>query len=362
MSKTLRLLGAVALATSTVPFLAVSPAYAESSALTPGSQGYFNAAGIDKPEQSPAAPPNPINSVDGVDKDHLAVAARNGQEDKVSALMFDLSTLGTGSLVTKAELTLPLAVGGMNLQAQGAPEKVRVCAAGDTGFGGEDGAAIALAPARLCKVFASPAGKFSADKKAYVYDITQLAATWVDGANDGLTLTAAEGALTTPFQVVFQPGPKVSLAVEYTPGAPLPGDLIAPPSSGSDVTSAPDFSGFSGGTDVATPSDTGFGSIAAPVMPEAPAPVPGVAPAAAEPQTAPAAAGPVQIEMLRPTTAFWIGGLVLAGLLALLSLIMGDATTAVATSKRPSRLANALADRQRGTGLARPSFGRPATI
>jgi len=359
------MIGAVALATAAVPFLGVTPAYAESSTITPGSQGYFNAAGIDKPEQSPAAPPNPINSVDGVDKDHLAVAARNGMEDKVSALMFDLSTLGFGSIVTKAELTLPLAVGTTNLQSGGAPEKVRVCAAGDAGFGGEDGAAIALAPERLCKVFASPAGKFSADKKAYVYDITKLAAVWVDGANDGLTLTAAEGALTTPFQVVFQPGPKVSLAVEYTPGAPLPGELTAPPvDSGSDsgVSSSPDFGGFSGGTDVAPPSDSGFGAVAAPVVPEAPAPVAGVAPQAAAPQTAPAAAGPVDLENLQPTTAFWLGGLLLAGLLALLSLIMGDSTTSAAATKRPSRLANALSDRQRGTGTARPSFGRPATI
>jgi len=358
------MIGAVALATAAVPFLGVTPAYAESSTVTPGSQGYFNAAGVDKPDAFPASLPNPINSVDGVDKDHLAVAARNGQEDKVSALMFDLSTLGFGSIVTKAELTLPLGVGTTNLQSAGAPEKVRVCAAGETGFGGEDGAAIALAPERLCKVFASPAGKFSADKKAYVYDITKLAAVWVDGANDGLTLTAAEGALTTPFQVVFQPGPKVSLAVEYTPGAPLPGELTAPPAdSDSGVSSSPDLGGFSGGTDAGPPSDSGFGAVAAPVVPEAPAPVAGVAPQAAAPQTAPAAAaGPIDLETLQPTTAFWLGGLLLAGLLALLSLIMGDSSTSSAATKRPSRLANALSDRQRGTSAARPSFGRPATI
>lgn len=356
------MIGAVALATAAVPFLGVTPAYAESSSVTPGAQGYFNAAGVDKPDQLSVAPPNPINSVDGVEKDHLAVAARNGQEDKVSALMFDLSTLGFGSIVTKAELTLPLAEGTSNVQSGGAPEKVRVCAAGDTGFGGEDAAAIALAPERLCKVFASKAGKFSADKKAYVYDITGLAAGWVDGANDGLTLTAAEGALTTPFQVVFKPGPKVSLAVEYTPGAPLPGELTAPPAD-TGVSTTPDLGGFSGGTDIAPPSDSGFGAVAAPVVPEAPAPVAGVAPQAAAPQTAPAAAaGPVEIEALQPTTAFWLGGLLLAGLLALLSLIMGDSTTSSAATKRPSRLANALSDRQRGTGATRPSFGRPATI
>ena len=366
MSKTLRMLGAVALATAAVPFLAVSPAYADASVVTPGSQGYFNAAGIDKPEQSPAAPPNPINSVDGVDKDHLAVAARNGQEDKVSALMFDLSTLGTGAVVTKAELTLPLGEGSTNLQSGGLPEKVRVCAAGDTGFGGEDGAAIALAPARLCKVYSSPAGKFSADKKAYVYDITALAAGWVDGANDGLTLTAAEGALTTPFQVVFKPGSMSKLAVTFTP-APLEDDVTTPPAdtnTDTGVSSSPDFSGgFSGGSDISTPSGGGFGSIAAPVVPAAPAPVPGVAPVAPAPETAPAGAtGPVEIEMLRPTTAFWLGGLALLALLSLLSLIMGDPMTAPASAKRPSRLAGALADMQRGTGPARPTFGRAATI
>jgi hypothetical protein len=40
---------------------------------------------------------------------------------------------------------------------------------------------------------------------------------------------------------------------------------------------------------------------------------------------------------------------------------MGDATVPQ-TAAKPSRLARALADRQKSTGLARPALGRPATI
>lgn len=364
MSRTLRLIGAVALATATVPFLGVSPAYAESTTLPASAQGYFNASGIAKPDQSPAAPPNPIASVDGVEKDHLAVAAKAGTEDKVSALLFDLGALDVGSLVSKATLTLPLAEGGGNLQSNGAPEKVRACMAGDAGFGGEDGAALSLAPERLCDAFSAP-GKFSADKKSYVFELTALAQIWVDKANDGLTLTAAKGAATTPFQVVFKPGKDAKLEIQYTAA---PADVIdtAPPvdTSGSSGTTSPDLGGFSGGVAPAPPVDGGFGSVESPVVPEAPAPAANVAPQAAAPVTAPvAAAGPVDLEKLQPTTAFWLGALLLAAVLALLSLIMGDAAVPSATS-RPSRLSKALADRQRGAGtsLARPTFARTATI
>jgi hypothetical protein len=348
----------MALATATVPFLGVTPASAaESTTLPASAQGYFNASAVDKPEPAPAAPPNVVTAADGVEEGNLAVAAKGGSEDKVSALLFDLSTLEPGTLVTKAVLTLPLAEGGQNVNASAAPEKVRACGAGDSGFGGEDGTAIALAPERLCAAFAAPA-KASADAKSYVFDITKLAATWVDGNNDGLTLTAADGAATTNFQVVFQPGDKAKLALEYTAPA-----ASAPPITTPTAPVTPDLgTGFSGGVAPAPPVDGGFGSVAAPPVVEAPAPAPGVAPAAPVVAQPVAAVQPFALATsARPTNQFWLGALVLAAALVLLSLIMGDTRVAQA-SKRPSRLSRALAERQRGTSLARPTLGRPATV
>jgi len=355
-----RLIGALVLSTAMVPFLGVSPAMAaESTTVLAGSQGYFNAAGVDKPEQFPATFPNPINSVDGVEKDHLAVAAKGGKEDKVSALMFDPG-LASGSLITKALLTLTKAENSVgNQQLSAAAAKVRSCAAGDTGFGGEDGSAIALAPERLCKVFSAP-GKDSPDMKAYVFDITGLAATWVDGANDGLTLTAAEGADSTNFQVVFLPSFKgATLAIEFT--APL--DEVVDTFEPVDTpdTSSSDLGGSFSGEVLPPPTDSGtFGSVSTPTLPE-PAPGPtAAAPQAAAPETS-QAAGPVRLESLRPTTAFWLGGLLLVAVLALLSLVLGDSTVR-SSNAAPSRLSRALADRRSGTSLGRPALGRPIAL
>ncbi|MBK5305994.1 MAG: DNRLRE domain-containing protein [Frankiaceae bacterium] len=357
MSKVLRLIGAMALATATVPFLGVSPAAAADTTIAPSTTGYFYAEGIRKPDESPQAPPNVTNTaVDRVAAGNLAVAAQAGQEDKVSFLLFDLLDVTPGSIVTKAQLTLPLVPNDADNASYGqAPEKVRACGAGDEGFNGDDGVAIQDAPARKCDVFSAPA-KASADATSYVIDLTKLAQTWVDTANDGVALTAADGAATTPFQVVFAGGDKIKLALTYTaaPDSVLP--PVAPP------VTTPDAGGISGGFAPAPSVDSGLGSVSSPVLPVAPAPAPGVAPVAAPaPAAAAAPTGPIALSTsARPTNQFWLGALLLIALLVLLSLIMGDTRVAAASSK-PSRLARALSERQRST-VARPAFGRPATI
>ena len=96
-----------------------------------------------------------------------------------------------------------------------------------------------------------------------------------------------------------------------------------------------------------------------PALPAAPEPAAGVAPVAAAPQ---APLQPIALETaMTPNTAFWLGGIVLAALLALLSLIMGDSNVPQVASSQ-SRLSKALAARQRGTAGARPALGRPVTI
>lgn len=360
MIKTLRLLSAVAVAAATVPFFGVGAASAEESKITASAGAYFYAEGLRKPDESPQAPPNLTGErLDGVAPGNLAVAAQGGQEDKASFLLFDLLDVTPGSVVTKATLTLPLVENDppANVTYGELPEKVRACGAGDEGFGGEDGTSLQDAPARLCDVFSAPA-KASVDGKSYVIDVTKLAATWVDGANDGIALTAAEGAATTPFQVVFAPAEKATLALSFTAG---PDDVAPPtvPSVGTGTTTSPDL-GMTGGT-IAPPPDSGFGAVSPPVVPDAPAPAAGVAPEAAPVAAPPAQAlQPVALETLQPTTAFWLGGILLAAVLVLLSLIMGDSSVPQATAK-PSRLAKALADRQRGVGSARPALGRAAT-
>lgn len=344
-----RLVAAATLAAAATPLLA-APAYAESSSITASTGGYFYAEGIRKPDQSPAAPPNiTAAELDRVGPGNLPVAAQAGREDKVSFLLFDLLDILPGSTVTKATLTLPLVPDDANNSSYAAaPAKVRACMSGPEGFNGDDGTSIQDAPARKCAAFSAPA-KASADGKAYVFDLTKLAAGWVDGDNDGVALTAAEGAMTTPFQVVFGPAAKAVLDLEYTPAAPV----SQPPP----LTTGPDLGVGSGGTGssgdlggfLPPPADTGSAPPldVQPVTPPAPAPAPGVAPA---PQTAVApvaAAGPRSLESLRPSAQFWLVGLLLAGLLVLLSRILGDATTAAVTS-RPSRLTRALDERRRG--------------
>lgn len=359
MSKVVRLIGAIALATATVPFLGVSPASADDATLAPSTAGYFYAEGIRKPDESPAAPPNLTGDhFDGVAKGNLAVSAKGGSEDKVSFLLFDLLDVLPGSTVSKATLTLPLVDNAPpdNVSYGQDPAKVRACAAGDEGFNGDDGIAIQDAPARKCDVFSSPA-KASVDGKSYVIDITKLAQTWVDANNDGIALTAAEGASTTPFQVVFASADKIKLALSYTAGSSLTPPVAPPVTAGV----PPVDSGFSGGVAPAPTVDSGFGTVASPVVPVAPAPAPGVAPAPATAPVAQAPAVPVALSTsIRPTTPFWLGGLLLALALILISLIMGDTSVSQANTK-PTRLARALAARQRGIA-ASPGFGRPATI
>ncbi len=356
MSKTVRVLGTIALACGALPLVGVAPAFADTAAYPASSQGYFNASGIVTPNGVPQPIPNAPAAADGVAVGNLAVAAKAGGEDKVSALLYDLSAIDPASIVTKAILTVPLATGDGNVTSpNAAPAKVVACMAGETGFGGEDGSGIAVAPERLCDAFEVVA-KASADGKAYEFDITTLAAGWVAAANDGVMLTSLKTARSEPFQVVFATGSKTSLAVVYT--APPAETVVAPPVDAPVDTAPPvDFggSGFSGGTAPQPNFDGGF--VPAPQVPApAPAPQAGVAPQAA-PAAVSTVASSTPVESLRPDTSFWLALLGFAALLALLSLIMGDSTLP-SVRGRQSRLSTALAARQSAAAPTRRPVGR----
>ena len=375
MNKVLRGAAVVAAAGLAVPLWAV-PTASAAVVQEPASIGaYFYSAGIDKPEESPTQPPNvTADTTDGVAPGHLAVAVRTpNQVDKMSFLFFDLLSVPFDATINKAAITVPLAEPTppltdprqANVQRSPAPEKVRVCAAGPEGFNGEDGASFASAPAVDCEAFSSAPGKATADGKAYTFEITALAASWLTSANNGLALVPAEEALSSSFQVVFQPNDQATIAAEFT--APPAADLGSSTDFGTDTATPPSFESFTTttGGDAGTfdtgasfdTGDSGFGSVEAPAIdtalpeaaPEEAAPAPDVAPSTTVRNVAAATDAP-----LTPSLGFWLGLLALAGLLGFLGLIMGDARIPAPVAAAPSRLTRALQDRQRGGRLGRP--------
>lgn len=346
-----------------VPLLGVSPAFAAPVSEPGAAAGYFSAAGVPDTGTNAGKPPNVTADADGVAAGNLAVAGGQGAEQKVSFLFFSLDALEPGGTITKAELTVPLVPsGGENLVVAADPAKVRACLSGPEGFGGEHGESLTVAPARLCEDAEAPA-KLSADGKAYVFDVTSIASIWAT-ANDGLALTSAEGASSTPFQVVFAPGDQAKLTYEAT--APL--DTALPPlptvpetDFGSSSGSTDLSGGFGGETLPTVESD--FGVVDSPVVSTVaePLPAPQAAPAAPQLATAPAAVGVPVSASMRPTGAFWLGALLLAAALALLSLIMGDPRVPQA-STRQSRLTQSLQAREREAGRSRGFGARPATV
>lgn len=364
MSKVLRAAAVVVSAAVAVPLWAVPSAFAEAADEQASVGAYFYRAGVTTEGSGlpdpPSKPPNVTGDrADGVAAGNLAVAAQGGQEDKVSFLQFSLAAAPLDATIDSALLAVPLVASSPpeNIAYNEAPELVRVCKSGDSGFFGEDGANIALAPERLCDEFASEPGKLSADGKAYVFDITGLAASWLE-SNDGLALTVAEGAEASQFQVVFAPAAEATLAYSFTAA---PGEVIVTPPDLPDV-STPTDSGFSG----SLPSvDSGFGSVESPVIDTAlpePAPAAQVAPE-------PAVAAPVRNASamteapLTPSTSFWVGLLALVAIGGLLSLIMGDSRVpAPASVKGQSPLSKALQGRQSTAASRGPRVARPVAL
>jgi len=371
MSRTGRMLAAVVLTGAVVP-LGALPAHAETSTEVASNGAYFYSAGIDKPEQSPAQPPNITGDrTDGVAAGHLGVAVRlPGQEDKKSFLFFDLLEVGFDGVVSKAVVTVPLADGEGNTQMNPAPERVKACPADATGFASEDGASFAQAPKTMCDVFSVVAAP-SADGKAYTFDITTMAASWVTEANNGMALVPADTA--SPFQVVFKPFSEASIDVEYTPGADSLTDVEDIPveefptepfdDSGTvdSGTAGLDAGGFdSGSVDAGAPA--GFGTADLPAigseLPETADAADTPEPAIAADESVPTRTVAAFSESLSPTPGLVIGGVLLLVLLAALSLIMGDPRTPAVAAARPTRLSQALQSRDRIRGLMSQSSPR----
>ncbi len=358
-----RLLGASVLACASVPLLGVGAAQADSVVLIPTNSAYFYAQGVDKPDESPQPPPNVGAMADGVSPGNLAVASKGGSEDKVSFLYFDVFDIDPTAVVSSALLTLTTVNSPPNdISFQASADKVVACKAGDQGFNADDGAGLAKnAPDRLCDAFSAPA-KASADGKAYQFDITALANTWLTEANEGVALTTSVSAKASNFQVVFDKAPTATLSLTYAvPGVVAP---EVPVDQGSTPVVAPapptdTFQPSQGGFAPAPTTDFGAPSVTEPFVPAAPNPAPQQAPSVEQPQAAPAFT-PVSIQdaSMRPGTSFWLVGLLGAGALALLSLIMGDPAVPSATASR-SRLTKALSSRQTTSAMSAGFRARP---
>lgn len=355
MSTALRIATACAVAALAVP-LSAAPASADTVSEPPASAAYFNSRGVAKPDAAPAAPPNPIASVDGVAPENIAVASQASAEDKVSFLFFSLTTVPVGSTINKATLTVPLVPNGNgNVSVNQAPERVAACKIIGSGFSTEDGESLALAPERKCDEFQVP-GTATEDGLAYVFDLTGLATTWME-VNDGLALTRNKDA-NANFQVVFSRA--ATLDVDFTP-PPATADTTAPVDSsttvpldtgstgGSDTSSVPSFDSGSGSGSAAV-SGGGFAALETPALPPTaagPAPTTAEAPAIATVNRA----APRSLESLSPTTGLFVVGLLLAAALAFLSLVMGDPRAAAPVAVKATRLSRALASRTPGTSL-----------
>jgi hypothetical protein len=251
----------------------------------------------------------------------------------------------------------PSADGNVNLAP--APEKVIACPAGEGGFGGDDGSALQDAPERKCDAAAVKAVP-TADGAAYAFDVTAIAQGWLE-MNDGLALTSEPASRATAFQVVFQPADKAKMALTFT--APEGTDttfelpVVPDTSTGTGAGSTDLGTSFDSGS--FTAPDDSLGAVSEPALSaDVPVAVAEEPPAATEPAlaAAPAATTPVSSMAsvpLTPSLSFWLGLLLIAGLLALLSLILGD-TRVPQASTRQSRLSQALQARERA-GARGPS-------
>lgn len=357
MSRSVRACAALVLAMTAVPLVGVTPAHAATSSEQATNGAYYYRSGVERPEQVPVGQvPNITGErLDGVAPGHLGVAVNEfGQEDKRSFLGFDLAGVPAGATINSATVTLQLgdpAEG--NRQSNVDPALVQACPADESGFAGEDGSNLQFAPKALCDVSTAPATA-TPDGKAFVFDITTMATAWLNEANNGMALIFTKA---TPFQVVFKPAPEATLDIDYTdPTTDLAGTFTETPAmfdtgaTGTDAGTTGLSGGFDSGSATTGTDSGGFANADAPIVTDASAPVAPPADPNAALQVAsvtPTRRVARMSEVLDPTPAFVLGGLLLAGVLALLSLIMGDPrATSSLVAGRQSRLSQALQARQ----------------
>ena len=341
-----------AIALAAVFPIGIGPAHAETAVETATNAAYFSRATPEKPDALPADPAPYFNRLesDRVAPNHLAVAVTvPNQSDKESFVAFELAsilglTVENTVTVTKAVMTAPLQPDDdKNRSANHTPDKVKACAAGTEGFFDADAGAYDEKPSVDCKKLEAVA-KASADAKAYEFDVTPLAQTWVDDVNDGIALVPAK--TDQPFQVVFQPGSTFTLAVEYT-ATPLDdgGETIVDP--------VPSFAPLPPVPGYVPPPNTGVTpTVTTPTT--APQPVPSVAPrptVAPRAQASRGATVPAGFREVNSLNAlFWLAAIVGVFVIGAISLFLGSPEVPVSSGARQNGVGRALDERRRVAG------------
>lgn len=288
-------------------------------------------------------------NTDRVRAGNLAVAQAvpdSETSDKESFIRFDLTTVPMDATIDSAVVTVPLqADDADNQNVAAAPEKVKACATGPEGFAdGIDAGAYDEKPTVDCDRL-NVVAKATSDGTAYTFDVTPLAKTWLTDLNDGIALVPAKN--DQPFQVVFQPGSKATIAVSYTPATtvvdPVVPPVVAPPVAPPPVYTPP----------IAQPNVAG---------PVAPAPQPQAPPAprptvAQRQQPIATVAGRGFTEDNSLGAGFWFAAIAGVGLLGVISLILGSTEVPVVASSQRNGVGRALDERRRTR--SRAAVARP---
>lgn len=368
MSRTLRLLGVLLVVGLGVPFLgagSASAAAVRTVTIKPEQSNWFWAeqtSGRQNPVTHTGTPAlDPSSS--GIPRGDLGVSNAQGVSpegpydgpDKEPLISWDLSAY-PDITVTAFKPTFFIDPAAQNLPPNAAPKLEACLAKSDWGSGaGED---ILAKPKLDCT---NPIKATYNDKtRSYTLDLTALAQTWADGAlNYGVSLRAPAGEPEFQLSLLRKDATganKIPTLFTFLPKAPatLPPTVGTGTSTSTGSVGTTDLGSSPTGGTLPMPADNGsLGSVSAPVLP-APAPAPAVVAPQAAPAVAPAAFRPLSVSA-RPAGGFWLAGLLLAGLLALASLVLGaGASTAV---RREGGVNRALRTRDAASlrlGSARP--------
>lgn len=275
------------------------------------------------------------------------------RSNKETFLQWDLSAYEEGSIVESFSVTLfvdpaarqvelPLvAVPGQPARA-GQPNIIACRPL--VGFGEAEGVGYISKPALDCRDAAS--GTYDEKTNSYTFDFTVFAQDWIDGLIDNRGVgIRPEVDEDDPFQLVFLGAAKVVTLASIIPAEPevVEEPFVAPaPQDTGSVSTSTTFTTF----------------IPAPAAQAPPAPVAQPAPVAAPKPAAVVftrAARPVERD-LTVSTSFWLALIAGVGLLAIVSLVLGDPVVPVRGQRSPGHRGTSTpvgaTQRARRTGVA----------
>ena len=286
----------------------------------------------------PASAPAEASNVPAGDR---GVAFTN-DVDKVTALSFATRGLPDGAVFSTFAVVLGLDPAVHQL-ANGTPVLVACPALQAVPANLEPGA---LSAAPKIDPLGCVDGVLDAAKHTYAFELKTLATQWAAGATPYGVVVRPKAANSTPFSYALLPDKTYTVTAAYTPLSVAAKPAVVPPAANEAVAVPPSEPMIS--APVALPS-LPLAPVQLPTVEVAPAvaPVVAVVTAPVAPVALPVLR-PTVLASLRPTGAFWLGGLALAVLLAAAALILGDPMAPIALDERRKRFAQVV--RLRSTG------------